>query len=154
MKRLLLTLVLCLCLPLLCAAEPAISSDRQSFDPLTGTYDLQGHVRVDFGTYLICGDAAQVNIYQLQVRAQGGITFRNSDITFLCDQVRVEGRQSTAYVRGHLRFTQSGGPSISADDGSFNWQSKLAVFTGAVVVDGIAHSGTVTYNTELRTFVS
>lgn len=49
MKKLLLILtMLVMMLPSMCFADPVIKSDSRTFNPLTGVYDLQGNVFVQF----------------------------------------------------------------------------------------------------------
>ena len=49
MKKFLLILtMLVMMLPSMCFADPVITSDSRTFNPLTGVYDLQGHVFVQF----------------------------------------------------------------------------------------------------------
>ena len=62
MKKLLLILtMLVMMLPSMCFADPVIKSDSRTFNPLTGVYDLQGNVFVQFPahdtTLTITGDA-------------------------------------------------------------------------------------------------
>ena len=48
-KLLILITAIIMLIPSLClAAEPVIKSDTRTFNPLTGVYDLQGNVYVQF----------------------------------------------------------------------------------------------------------
>ncbi|WP_443686209.1 LptA/OstA family protein, partial [Phascolarctobacterium faecium] len=127
--------------------------DKQTFNPFTGVYDLQGNVHVEIGDRIITGDAAQVSMYKLEVHGQGNITLREGDITFDCDTVDVYGKEKTAYVAGNMNFTQ-GDMIISADTGSFNWSTKNAVFNGNVIVNGEPKNGEVIYNVREKVFVN
>ena len=120
MKKIFIFVLLLLLVPAICLAEPQVTSDKQTFNPFTGVYDLQGNVHVEIGDRIITGDAAQVSMYKLEVHGQGNITLREGDITFDCDTVDVYGKEKTAYVAGNMNFTQ-GDMIISADTGSFNW---------------------------------
>lgn len=151
MKKIFALVLMLLFIPAICLAKPQVTSDKQSFNPFTGVYDLQGNVHVEIGDRIITGDAAQVGTYTLEVHGQGNITLRESDIAFDCDTVDVYGREKTAYVNGDMRFTQ-GDLVITADNGSFNWGTKNAVFTGNVVVNGTPQSGAITYNVRDKTF--
>lgn len=136
------------------AATPDISSDSQTFNPFTGVYDLKGNVHVDLGERVIDGDAAQVYLYQLEVRALGNIslTDKPSGIHFDCDAVEVKGSERTAYVSGNMVFTQDN-LRITADNGSFNWKTKNAVFSGSVTVNGKPQPGSITYNVRDKQFL-
>ena len=154
MKKILVlvSLLLALLLPALClAARPEVSADNTQFDPLTGIYQLDGNVTVRLPGQVIVADHATVHMYQLTVQASGNVHLSDSDISFYCDQVNVIGNESTAYCSGNCRFTE-GDTRINANTGSFNWDSKLATFTGGVTVNGAAREGTVTYNVINRQF--
>lgn len=135
MKKIFVFVLMLLLVPAICLAEPQVTSDKQTFNPFTGVYDLQGNVHVEIGDRIITGDAAQVSMYKLEVHGQGNITLREGDITFDCDTVDVYGKEKTAYVEGNMRFTH-GDLKIAADTGRFNWSTKNAVFNGNVIVNG------------------
>lgn len=153
MKKIFIFVLLLLLVPAICLAEPQVTSDKQTFNPFTGVYDLQGNVHVEIGDRIITGDAAQVSMYKLEVHGQGNITLREGDITFDCDTVDVYGKEKTAYVAGNMNFTQ-GDMIISADTGSFNWTTKNAVFNGNVIVNGEPKNGEVIYNVREKVFVN
>ena len=96
MKKIFIFVLLLLLVPAICLAEPQVTSDKQTFNPFTGVYDLQGNVHVEIGDRIITGDAAQVSMYKLEVHGQGNITLREGDITFDCDTVDVYGKEKTA----------------------------------------------------------
>lgn len=156
MKRIfaVLFMLMFLFIPSAFAAQPDISSDSQTFNPFTGVYDLKGHVHVDLGDRVIDGDAAQVYLYQLEVHAQGNIslTDKPTGIHFDCDSVEVKGNERTAYVNGSMVFTQNN-LRITADNGSFNWKTKNAFFSGNVTVNGTPHTGDLTYNVRDKKFL-
>ena len=62
MKKIFIFVLLLLLVPAICLAEPQVTSDKQTFNPFTGVYDLQGNVHVEIGDRIITGDAAQVSI--------------------------------------------------------------------------------------------
>ena len=138
MKRIfaVLFMLMFLFIPSAFAAQPDISSDR------------------DLGDRVIDGDAAQVYLYQLEVHAQGNIslTDKPTRIHFDCDSVEVKGNERTAYVNGNMVFTQDN-LRITADNGSFNWKTKNAVFSGNVTVNGKPHAGDLTYNVRDKKFL-
>ena len=94
MKKLLLILtMLVMMLPSMCFADPVIKSDSRTFNPLTGVYDLQGNVFVQFPahdtTLTITGDATKVYLYAMEVHGQGNIRLSFGDMSFACDKVDV-----------------------------------------------------------------
>ena len=158
MKKLLILIsAIIMLIPSLClAAEPVIKSDTRTFNPLTGVYDLQGNVYVQFPAHdtmlTITGDQTMVSLYKLEVHGQGNITLTYDDLKFHCDKVDVYHKTRTAYVTGSCNFV-TGAVSISADKGSFNWKTKLASFEGNVKVNGVPQKGAVTYNVLSKSFV-
>lgn len=156
-KLLILITAIIMLIPSLClAAEPVIKSDTRTFNPLTGVYDLQGNVYVQFPAHdtmlTITGDQTMVSLYKLEVHGQGNITLTYDDLKFHCDKVDVYHKTRTAYVTGNCSFV-TGAVSISADKGSFNWKTKLASFEGNVMVNGVPQKEAVTYNVLNKSFV-
>lgn len=150
MKKLLLTIVMLLMLvPSLCFADPVITSDSRTFNPMTGVYDLQGNVFVQFPvhdtTLTITGNSTKVYMYAMEVHGNGNITLSFGDMHFNCDKVDVYHSNRTAYVDGNLHFNDSAN-TITADSGSYNWSTKVAAFHGNVVVNGTPHDGDIAYN--------
>ena len=90
----------------------------------------------------------------LRKDAQGNIslTDKQTGIHFDCDSVEVKGNERTAYVNGSMVFTQDN-LRITADNGSFNWKTKNAVFSGNVTVNGTPHTGDLTYNVRDKKFL-
>lgn len=148
-KYLVLFALLLLFIPSLALAQPTITSDVRSFNPLTGVYELQGHVFVQFPahdkTLTITGDTTHVHLYQMEVHGQGNIKLLYDQLAFACDQVDVIHKERTAYVKGSLTFTHHK-TTITADSGTFNWKTKLATFTGNLSLNGQKIQGPLTYN--------
>lgn len=150
MKKLLLILtMLVMMLPSMCFADPVIKSDSRTFNPLTGVYDLQGNVFVQFPahdtTLTITGDATKVYLYAMEVHGQGNIRLSFGDMSFACDKLDVYHSGRTAYVNGNLVFNDNSN-KITADSGSYCWKTKIAAFHGNVTVNGQPHDGDVAYN--------
>ena len=151
MKKIILALfMLLMLLPSMCGAvEPTIKSDKRTFNPLTGVYDLQGHVFVQFpaqDTMLtITGDNTKVYLYNMEVHGQGNITLSFGKMSFKCDKVDVYHYDRTAYVEGNCNF-QDDGMVITSDKGSYCWKTKIADFQGNVKVNGKASKGDVRYD--------
>ena len=148
MKKLLLAIVMLL-IPSLCFADPVITSDSRTFNPMTGVYDLQGNVFVQFPvhdtTLTITGDSTKVYMYAMEVHGNGNIRLSFGDMHFNCDKVDVYHSNRTAYVTGNLHFNDNA-TTITADSGSYNWSTKVAAFHGNVKVNGTPHDGDVAYN--------
>ena len=158
MKKIILALfMLLMLLPSMCGAvEPTIKSDKRTFNPLTGVYDLQGHVFVQFpaqDTMLtITGDNTKVYLYSMEVHGQGNITLRFGKMSFKCDKVDVYHSERTAYVEGNCNFQDNGMVSTS-DKGSYCWKTKIADFQGNVRVNGKASKGAVRYDVMTKKLV-
>jgi len=148
MKKIFIFLCLFMLFPTLCLAAPDIKYNKQHFDPIRGIYYLEGNVSVTVGNRVISADKAQVEMYSIEVHAQGNIHLQQDDIDFYGDTVDVYGSQKTAEVKGNLNFTQ-GKTSITSDSGVFNWDNKNAVFTGNVTVttpNGSMKADKIVYN--------
>ena len=128
---LLLCLVLLIIPSTALAAVPQISYDKQTFDPVSGVYYLEGHVTVGVGDCTIKADRAQVKMYTMEVHDEGNIHLTQDDIDFSGETVDVVGNAKTAYVQGNLKFIQ-GDTIITSDNGTFNWDSKEASFVNNV----------------------
>lgn len=151
MKKLFLMTVLLICmLASNCfAADPIITSDIRTFNPLSGVYELTGNVHVEIESHnqpiIIRGDHAKVNVYAMDVHADKNITLTFGDMNFLTDKVDVYHKEHTAYVSGNCRFKDSR-ITVSSDKGSYCWKTKLSVFSGNVVLNGKPVNGDITYN--------
>ncbi|MBQ9377924.1 MAG: organic solvent tolerance protein OstA [Schwartzia sp.] len=114
------------------AARPEISSDKQTFDFLSGRYLLDGNVCVKWPDRTITAEHAQVSLLTMEVWAQGNITLRQDDIFFRGDDLHVTGNSHTADINGNTRF-ERGDLTIQSNVASFNWDTKLAEFSENVV---------------------
>lgn len=155
-KLLLLIIAIMIFIPSLCqGAEPVIKSDTRTFNPFTGIYDLRGNVYVQIPAHdtmlTITGEQTMVSLYKLEVHGQGNITLVYDDLKFHCDKVDVYHKDRTAYVTGNCSFV-SGSTSISAEQGSFNWKTKLARFEGNVKINGSPKEGIVVYDVLKKSF--
>ncbi len=136
--------------------DPIIKSDTRTFNPMTGVYDLKGNVFVQFPVHetnmTITGNATQVYMYAMEVHGQGDIHLEFDNLTFNCDKVDVFHSSNSAYVYGNCSFIDQG-TTITADNGSYNWKTKQAAFSGNVKVNGIPHDGDVAYNVETKQLI-
>jgi phage baseplate assembly protein gpV len=95
---------------------------------------------------------ATVNIYKLTCEASGNVHLTDTQVQLYLRQRHPLGRDSIAYCSGNCTF-QEGATRITSNTGSFNWDSKLATFSGNVLVNGTAKAdGTVTYNVINQSF--
>ena len=135
MKRFWAILLLLVLLPTASAlaAKPVIRSDQQYLDPTTGLYVLKGNVYIETGSRIITAGEAQVDMAGMEVYGTGGITLKQDDINFSGDSVYVYGSKRQADISGKVRFERSG-LAINADQASFNWKTKQAVFSGNVAI--------------------
>lgn len=132
LRIVLLTLCLTLTLSAVAFAErPEISADRQSFDVAAMRYLLDGNVTVRFSERTITADHAQVSLLTMEVWAQDHIRLVEGDILFTGKTLYVKGSEHTAYLENGVDFTRSA-IAIRADEATFNWDTKIAEFTGRV----------------------
>ena len=143
MKKILVLVFLLCFFPLSCLAKPVIKCDKQTFDPITTTYYLEGNVSVDTGSRLITANRAQVELYSLEVYAEGNVNLTQDNLVFTGDTVHVKKKQKTAVVEGDINFSD-GNTTITANKGSFNWGTKDAVFEGNVLINADESSFTGT----------
>lgn len=149
-KILFLTLFILSLLPIICnAGNFVVKSDSKSFNPLSGTYSLQGNVYVEIpvrdSTITITGDSAQVKLYSAEVHAEKNISLSYDGLTFKCDVVDVKASQEKAFVQGNMKFID-GNTTITADSGIYCWKTKLASFNGNVKINDKKQDGAITYN--------
>ena len=119
-------------------ASPKVTADKTTFDILTGTYKLDGNVRVETNRFTVTADHAQVNLSSFEVWAQNNINcVYNQDGTapmnFSGDDLYGSWNDKTITVKGGTEF-KTGSLVIKADKTSFNWDTKIADFTSNVVV--------------------
>ena len=155
MKRIfLIVLTLLMLLPCMAqAADPVITSDVRTFNPLKGEYTLKGNVFVQLTphdqTLTITGDYTTVMVYSMEVHGSGNIHLTYGDLNFTCDKTDVYHSSRTAFVEGNLSF-QDGSTVITAEKGSFCWKTKLATFHGNVVANGTPYKQDIQYNVNTK----
>lgn len=132
-----------------------ITSDSRHFNPISGVYDLNGHVYVNFPTHgeqlTIQADTAQVKLYQQEVTARGNITLNFAQMLFKCDNVFVKHKDRTAYVNGNIYFLHENN-EIRAEAATYCWKTKLAVFKNASL-NGAAKKSILTYDVINKKFL-
>ncbi|MGE4588721.1 MAG: LptA/OstA family protein [Acidaminococcaceae bacterium] len=150
MKKILIIVFIFCLFPLSCLAKPIIKCDKQTFDPITTTYYLEGNVSVDTGNRLITANRAQVELYSLEVYAEGNVNLTQDNMVFTGDTVHVYGSKKTAVVEGDINFSD-GNITITANKGSFNWGTKDAIFAGNVLINADDSSFTGTTQNLIKT---
>lgn len=137
-------------------AKPVVTADKTYFDVTTGLYNLVGNVYVQVGSRIITAGEAKVNMATMEVSGSGGVAVSQDDIKFKGDSVFVSGAQNKADISGNTLFVRGDNLKISADQVSFNWKTKLAVFSGNVQVtqnNNTQSFDTVTYNVDTNSFL-
>ncbi|MCE5287447.1 MAG: LptA/OstA family protein [Pelosinus sp.] len=130
------TLFFCLSLLILIsnisfAAMPTITADKQYFDISAGMHVLSGHVYIAHNNRVVTAGEAKTNM--VEVWASGGVTFVQDDINFSGDSLYVYFPSSSAQISGNVKLSRTN-LEISANKADFNWDSKIAVFSGNVNV--------------------
>lgn len=155
MKRILfLIITLLMLLPCMAqAADPVITSDVRTFNPLKGEYTLKGNVFVQLTPHdqvlTITGDYTTVMVFSMEVHGQGNIGLSYGDLKFKCDKTDVYHSKRTAFVEGNITF-QDGPVTITAEKGAFCWKTKLATFQGKVMVNGKPYEQEIQYNVQTK----
>ena len=67
-----------------------------------------------------------------KVWANGNVNLSQEGLKFQCDKIFVQGLESKVDVIGNLDFVQDGALKITADVGTFSWNSKFADFYGHI----------------------
>ncbi|WP_346355798.1 LptA/OstA family protein [Azotosporobacter soli] len=120
------------------AAKPVIKADQQYLDINTGLYVLNGHVYIEGANRVITAGQAKINMSSMEVWASEGVSLRQDDIYFTGDTVYIYGTQNRADITGNVTLSRSG-LKIQALQTEYNWDTKVATFTGQVQVaqDGV-----------------
>ncbi|MDR1701780.1 MAG: organic solvent tolerance protein OstA [Sporomusaceae bacterium] len=137
------------------AAKPNITADKTYYDYNTGLYILEGNVRVEVRNRLITAQSAKVSVSSMEVWAAGGIFFQQDDISFTGGNLYVYGGKQLAKIDGGANYSAPN-LKISADRGEYNWDSKIAVFSGNVTVNEngtVRQADTVCYNMVTKSFI-
>lgn len=116
-------------------AAVSVSSDNRYFDFATQSFVLEGHVLVETDTRTIGADKARVNLMSKEVWADGNIYLREpeSKINFSGANLYASDETKTAVIKGDVTF-ETPDITIKAERCSFNWDTKIAEFSGLVEV--------------------
>ncbi|MBP2641790.1 MAG: OstA family protein [Firmicutes bacterium] len=123
-----------------------VKADRQYHDFEKGLYVLNGNVVIEYNGYHVTAVEAKTDL--VEVWANGGITFQKDDIQMSGSIIYSNFHQNILKVQGAVDFSRNK-LRITADKVEFNWETKLAKFTGNVRVqngDTISTHDTTIYN--------
>lgn len=133
--------LLCICLYLMsgiCSAaddkEPLITANKKKFDVFSATYVLDGNVYIQHKARSVKADHAEYNLLNQQVKAKGNIVFSDGDFSAACQTLTAYISAEHVDLSDNVVFNKNG-LKITAQEANFNWQSKIAVFKGAVKIN-------------------
>lgn len=135
------------------AEMPVIKADKQYFDFEHGVHVLSGNVRIEHSGRVVTAGEARTNM--IEVWASGGVTFSQNDIAFSGNNVYVYFPREKVDIDGNIDFTRPG-LHITSDKVEYNWDSKIAVFTGHVTINqnGTAtNADSASYNINTNSFL-
>jgi len=135
------------------AAQPVVKADRQYYDFEKGLYVLNGNVVIEYNGYHVTADEAKTDL--AEVWANGGIIFQKDDIQMNGSSIYFNFPKNILKVQGAVDFSRNR-LRITADKVEFNWETKLAKFTGNVRVqngDTISTYDTKIYNVGTNDFL-
>jgi len=134
------------------AAVPIITADNQYFDVNSGLHVLSGNVRIEHKGRIITAGEAKTNL--VEIWGSGGVTFTQGDLYFTGNTVYVYFPNHKAQISDGVTLSYAE-LKITADKVDFDWNSKIAAFSGNVNIlqDGNSRSAdTANYNVITRLF--
>ncbi len=160
LKTFFLTIFLLLITAYPAMAAPSVTADNTTFDILSGVYKLTGHVQVKTDRFTVLADKAQVNLMSFEVWAQGNIrchyTAHSPAIDFSGEKLYGSWDKKTIDVKGATKFV-SDGLTITANETSFNWDTKIVHFAGDVTLkeaDKVEHYAELNYDVQNNKIIS
>lgn len=135
MKSMFLVCVLMLSMVGVSSASVSVTSDSKYFDISSGCFVLEGNVLVKTDTRTIGADKARVNLVTKEVWANGNVYVEEpqEEIKFKGGSVYASDELKTAIIKGNA-ILERPDITIQAEKCSFNWQTKIAEFSGLVEV--------------------
>jgi len=109
------------------AATPIITADKQYFDINSGMNVLSGNVHIEYKGRIITAGEAKTNL--IEIFGSGGVTFTQDDLYFTGSTVYVYFPSHKAQINGGVTLSGTG-VQITADKVDFNWDTKIAAFSG------------------------
>lgn len=111
------------------AAMPLITADKQYFDVDSGLHILSGNVHIEHNGRIITAGEAKTNL--VEIWGSGGVTFTQDDLYFTGNTVYVFFPSHQAQISDGVSLSCTG-LKITADKVDFNWDTKIATFSGNV----------------------
>ena len=118
------------------AAMPDISAGKTNFDIFKGMYILTNGVKVVYSERTMTSERAVVQLKDQKVWASGKVKLEQEGLNFVGDKIFVKGLDHIVEALGGLQLNQKDGLKITAEYGTFSWDSKEADFYGKVKVTG------------------
>jgi len=134
------------------AAMPIITADKQYFNVDSGLHILSGNVHIEHNGRTITAGEAKTNL--VEIWGSGGVNFVQDDLYFTGNAVYVFFPSHQAQIRDKVSLSCAG-LKITADKVDFNWDTKIATFSGNVSILQNGNSwtaGNANYNVITRLF--
>lgn len=130
-----LTVMLVLSFASAAFAAASVSADNKYFDFMSGSWVLEGNVRVETDSRTIQADKAKVNLITKEVWASGNIYLEEPEqnITFSGGSLYASDESKTAVIKGGVKFTRPD-MTVEAETCTFNWKTKIGEFDDLVEV--------------------
>jgi len=113
------------------AATPIITADKQYFDVDSGLHVLSGNVHIEHNGRIITAGEAKTNL--VDIWGSGGVTFTQDDLYFTGNTVYAFFPSHQAQISDRVTLSCTG-LKITADKVEFNWDTKIATFSGNVSI--------------------
>jgi len=113
------------------AATPIITADKQYFDVNSGMNVLSGNVHIEYKGRIVTAGEAKTNL--IEIWGSGGVTFTQDSLYFTGNTVYVYFPSHKAQISDGVALSCTG-LKITADKVDFNWDNKIATFSGNVSI--------------------
>ncbi|MFV0635324.1 LptA/OstA family protein [Mitsuokella sp.] len=116
------------------SVQPVISANSVRYDEQMGRYICHGNVRISLGDRTIAADEAQLTGDLSAIWTQGHAKFTEGETTFCSEAIYARPADGLAYFFGDRCKLKRPGLAIDSDSIEYNWQNKIAVFDGHVLL--------------------
>ncbi|MBP2627707.1 MAG: lptD 1 [Firmicutes bacterium] len=113
------------------AAMALITADKQYFDIDSGLHILRGNVHIEHNGRIITAGEVKTNL--VEIWGSGGVTFTQGDLYFTGNTVYLFFPSHQAQIRDTVSLSCEG-LKITAAKVDFNWDTKIAKFSGNVSI--------------------